>query len=61
MSVVKFALTIIEGTSEILGVVRIHAMLSVMLESERTPNCFEMVQIEICVNFVFFDHFYRKL
>jgi hypothetical protein len=20
-----------------------------------------MIQIEICVNFVFFDHFYRKL
>jgi len=27
----------------------------------RAPNCFKMVQIKICVNFVFFYHFNRKL
>jgi hypothetical protein len=29
--------------------------------SVRTPNSFKMVKIEIRINFVFFDHFHRKL
>ena len=46
----------------VLPVVGVKANFAVMvIFFIRTPNCFEMVQIEICVNFVFFDHFYRKL